>query len=454
MRKRWKTGLAGAALMSISVFGIGGGTVTALAAGSAVSPLVQVVKVAFTQAPTTSQCEAQIGIACYSPVQIEKAYNMPSLYKKDLTGTGETIALIDSFGSPTIASDLATFDATFGLPAPPSFKIIQPVGKVRPYNPKNALMVDWAEETSLDVEYSHAMAPGANILLVETPVAETIGVQGFPGIVKAENYIINHHMVDVISQSLAAAEASFPSAQSILNLRSAFVNADEHNVTVLGAAGDWGASSPSDASESSYYTFRTANWPASDPLVTAVGGTQLHLNNAGVRTMPDNVWNDSDLLGAPVAGGGTASDVFPRPNYQDGVEGVVGDHRGVPDISMSAAVDGGVLVYWSFGGLPAGLYIVGGTSEATPLFSGIVAIADQAAGHDLGLLNPALYTLAEAGAPGIVPISTGDNTVSFEQGGKDYTVKGYVADGGYTMATGVGTANGAALVSELAGSGK
>jgi subtilase family serine protease len=121
---------------------------------------------------------------------------------------------------------------------------------------------------------------------------------------------------------------------------------------------------------------------------------------------------------------------------------------------MSAAVNGGVLVYWSFPGIPAGLYIVGGTSEATPEFAGLVAVADQAAGHDLGLLNPALYTLAEVGAPGIVPITTGDNTVSFEQAGKDYTVKGYVADGGYTMATGVGTANGADLVSELAGSGK
>jgi subtilase family serine protease len=155
-----------------------------------------------------------------------------------------------------------------------------------------------------------------------------------------------------------------------------------------------------------------------------------------------------------VAGGGTVSKVFSRPSYQDGVESVVGDHRGVPDISMSAAVNGGVLVYWSFAGLPAGLYIIGGTSEATPLFSGIVAIADQAAGQDLGLLNPALYTLAEADAPGIVPITTGNNTVSFEQNGKDYTVDGYVADGGYTLATGVGTADGAALVAELAGSGK
>ena len=105
-----------------------------------------------------------------------------------------------------------------GLPAPPSFTIIHPAGAIPPYNQRNGLMVSWAEETSLDVEYAHAMAPGANILLVETPVAETIGVQGFRQIVSAENYVINHHMAAVISQSLAAAEASFPSPSALLVL--------------------------------------------------------------------------------------------------------------------------------------------------------------------------------------------------------------------------------------------
>jgi subtilase family serine protease len=122
----------------------------------------------------------------------------------------------------------------------------------------------------------------------------------------------------------------------------------------------------------------------------------------------------------------------------------------VPDISMSAAVNGGVDVYWSFGGLPAGWYIIGGTSEASPLFAGVVAIADQVAGHDLGLLNPALYALAGVGAPGIVPVCTGNNTVTFTQNGKTHTVPGYDADCAYSLASGVGTANGAALVAELA----
>ena len=296
MRKKMMAGVASAALVGTSVFGITGAAVAGgFVTGTAPGPQVQVAGSLHTAGPpTTSQCEAAIGLACYSPIQIEKAYNMGPLYHKNLTGAGETIALVDSFGSPTIQSDLATFDSAFGLPAPPNFTIIQPVGKVPAFNPKNSLMVSWAIETTLDVEYSHALAPGANILLVETPVAETIGLQGFPDIVKAENYVINHHMADVISQSLAAAEESFSSPSQILGLRSSFVNADEHDVTVLGASGDWGTSSPSDASESTYYTSRVANWPTSDPLVTAVGGTQLHLNNAGNRTMADNVWNDTN----------------------------------------------------------------------------------------------------------------------------------------------------------------
>ena len=98
-------------------------------------------------------------------------------------------------------------------------------------------MVGWAQETSLDVQYSHAIAPGANILLVETPVAETLGVEGFPQIVRAENFVVNHHLGNVISQSFGAPEAGFPSAGSILDLRSAYKNAARHGVSVLAGIG-------------------------------------------------------------------------------------------------------------------------------------------------------------------------------------------------------------------------
>src|SRR5205807_9298737 len=98
----------------------------------------------------------------------------------------------------------------------------------------------WAGETTLDVEWSHVMAPGANILLVETPQSETEGVQGFPEIVRAESFVVDHGLSDVISQSFAATEETFPNAGAITGLRSAFVNARRHHVTVLAASGDEG----------------------------------------------------------------------------------------------------------------------------------------------------------------------------------------------------------------------
>src|SRR4029077_15667176 len=148
--------------------------------------------------PTTTQCETAIQIACSGPLQSEQAYNMKPLYNAGLTGAGKTIVIVDSFGSPTIQSDLTTFDEAYGLPSPPSFNIITPDG---PVNQQDPAAPGWGVETSLDVEYSHAMAPGANILLVETPVAETEGVTGLPEMMAAENFVINHHMGDVITQS-------------------------------------------------------------------------------------------------------------------------------------------------------------------------------------------------------------------------------------------------------------
>jgi subtilase family serine protease len=111
--------------------------------------------------------------------------------------------------------------------------------------------------------------------------------------------------------------------------------------------------------------------------VTSVGGTQLHLDATGNRTAPDNVWNDTALFGGPAAGGGGTSADFRRPSYQSDVADQVGHARGTPDISLSAAVDGAALVYLSFPGVCTGYHLVGGTSEASPLMSGIVAVADR-----------------------------------------------------------------------------
>src|SRR5713226_6583808 len=107
-------------------------------------------------------CRANIGLACYTPFEMWNAYGVGSLLHAGDDGTGQTIVIFDSFGSPTVSSDLDTFDAAFGLPPPPSLQVVSPLGTV-PFDDTNCTMVGWAEETSLDVQWAHAMAPGANI---------------------------------------------------------------------------------------------------------------------------------------------------------------------------------------------------------------------------------------------------------------------------------------------------
>jgi subtilase family serine protease len=428
------------------------------------NPQVQFVAHRFGQPPTTSQCETAIGIACYNAPQFEHAYGTDQLYPNGVTGAGQTIVIVDSFGSPTITQDLSTFDAENGLPDPPSLNIITPSGTPPAYDPTDPTMGGWAIETTLDVEIAHTMAPGANILLVETPVAETTGITGFPQMMSAERYVIDHHMGNVISQSFAAAEQTFARPAQIRALRYAYRDAAAHGVTVLGASGDQGPTS-AEPDQVDYYPYNVANWPASDPLVTAVGGTQLHLDDNGNRIAPDNVWNDTYnplIVGptpSPAAGGGGISTVFERPWYQDSVAGVVGDMRGEPDISASAAVDGGANLYLGFTNSALGInspgwYIVGGTSEATPLTAGIVSLADQVAGHGLGLINPALYQMASSGSSGVSDITLGNNAVTFtNSGGSDngtFTLPGFTAAPGYDLASGLGTPSAPAFVYGLA----
>ena len=190
---------------------------------------------------TTAQCEAQFSVACYQPAQMQRAYDLTRLFRRGVDGAGQTIAIVDAFGSPTIAADLATFDRAFHLPKA-RLKVIEPVGPVPPFDPNDATMAGWAGETTLDVEWAHVMAPGARILLVLTPVAETVGAVGFSEIVAAENYVINHHLASVISQSFQTTEQTFPGLPALQPLRSAFINASHHGVTVLASSGDQGAS--------------------------------------------------------------------------------------------------------------------------------------------------------------------------------------------------------------------
>ena len=386
-----------------------------------------------------AQCQAKWHINCYTPLQYRTAYNLNSLYGKGVTGKGRTIVIVDSFGSPTIQHDLDVYSKQFGM-ASAKVDVVK-WGKVPPFDPTNSDMTDWAGETTLDVEMAHAVAPGAKIVLVETGVAETEGVTGLPEMMSAEKSLIDHGVGDVITQSFGATENTFPGFDkgdfsSIKKLRYAFEDAARKHVTVLGSSGDGGATD-STADGKGYYNERVNSWPSSDPLVTSVGGTQLHLDDQGKRIAPDSVYNDYG------AGGGGQSHVFTRPSFQNGVKKVVGDRRGTPDISMAAAVNGGAWVYSSYDPTAVGWDVYGGTSEASPLFSGIVALADQAAGHRVGDINAALYSLAKHKGTGVVDVN--DSTDNSYQG-----VTGYKAVDGYDMATGVGTVDAPSFVAALA----
>ena len=290
-------------------------------------------------------------------------------------------------------------------------------------------------------------------------MSETEGVTGFPQIVEAENYVVKRHLGDVISQSFEATEQTFAGLAQInrYHLRSAYVAAagEKDGPTIVSASGDNGAADV-ELNGSTYFTHPVTSWPDSDPLVTGVGGTELVAAPGGAfRSV---AWNDTDNThigdGAnPTAGGGGLSVLFTRPSYQNGVASVVGGARGVPDVSMNAACSSPVFTYQSFpqAGGPAGWYPSCGTSEATPEFAGIVALADQVAGHPLGVINPTLYKLSAAKAPGVVPVTSGNNTVTFVQDGQTYTIKGFDARAGYSLVDGVGTVNGWYLAYELAG---
>jgi subtilase family serine protease len=471
VRKGKVTGLAvGASVLAIGVIAAAapaGSAMTKSAAPATASAPTIVTEpgvvhpLGVMSTPSQANCVKSGFYHCLTPEQVETAYNLPPLYSHGITGKGETIVIVDSFGSPTIKNDLAVFDKQFKLPAPPSFRIITPAGKLPKWNPDDSDMTGWGDETTLDVEYAHTIAPGANILLVETPVSETEGVTGFPQIVEAENYVLKNHLGDVISQSFSATEQTFTGLAQInrYHLRSAYVQAagEKDGPTVLAASGDSGVADVG-LDQVTYYTHRVTSWPDSDPLVTGVGGTELVAGKG--NTFTSVAWNDTynEHLGdgtVPYASGGGLSVLFTRPSYQNGVKNVVGGARGVPDVSMSGACTSPVFTYQSFAqqGSPAGWYPECGTSEATPEFAGIVALADQVAGHALGVINPTLYKLSEEKAPGIVPVTSGNNTVTFVQGtpAKTYTIPGFKAQAVYSLVDGVGTVNAWYLAYELAG---
>jgi subtilase family serine protease len=377
---------------------------------------------------------------CYSPEQIQTFYDLNPLYNKGYNGRGQTIVIIDSFGSPTIQQDLKVFDQTFGLPDPPSFKVLSPLGAPDFNDPQAS---GWAGETTLDVEWAHAIAPGASIVLLESPVAETEGVQGFPEFEQLSTYALDNHLGQVISQSYGASEPTLAGDACKENLgtgedllknydQTVYQRAQQEKVTVLASSGDAGATNEN-CSTTSIYNYRNVGWPASDPLVTAVGGTKLTLGSSAGVYGKEKVWNEDGG-----ASGGGISQFYAEPDWQKNLpnQSLLKGKRAIPDVAWGAAVN--FALYSSFDNASGDWSAIGGTSASAPQWAGLVAIANQMAGKPLGFLNPALYKLA---GKGFHDITTGNNSV----GG----VAGYQASQGWDMATGWGTPDANVLLPQL-----
>ena len=473
MRHRIRTLLAAAGLAASLVLGGAGPSL----AGGLVSPAFTMDKTPVVAAGVTAPgadyglFSCQVGLStgqCYDPYQMRTAYGVDKLIAAGFDGTGKTIVIIDAFQSPNIAAQLDYFDTFYGLtpvnagPGTPSFDIVAPDG-LTPFVVGDKNMTGWAEEISLDVLWAHAIAPGANIKLVLAKSNDDADI------LSATKYAVDNKLGDVISQSFGEAETCVDSSL-LAQEHQVFAEATMKGITLIASSGDQGAAQPT-CDGSSW--IKAASSPASDPLVTAVGGTELQAadyclaslgcdpstNPAAGTWMNEVAWNEGapygdfqDVFGlGTLATGGGFSVLYKEPAYQQGtLPG--GKQAGVPDVAYNAAVLHGVLTYLDVPGIPAGFYRFGGTSAGSPQWSGITGIADQLAGHDLGFLNAAFYRLGQTGSYGssFHDITSGTNSaVELDASHDPVDITGYDAGSGWDATTGFGTPETPSIVSYL-----
>src|SRR5262245_41128298 len=377
---------------------------------------------------------------CYGPAAIRAAYGVDSLLAAGFDGRGQTVVLIEAFGSPTLEADLALFDSTFDLPAPPSISQIHMPGST-PFDFNDDNQLGWAFEASLDVQWAHAIAPGARVVVVAAKDNDD------DSILAAQNYAIEHKLGRIISESFGESELDV-SKKTLMDFERSYHRARAQLTSVLVSAGDDGATNP--GADGNEKPFANVSYPASSPHVTGVGGTHLFFgtnSNADPNgTYQDEVvWNE-EAIGGGATGGGISA-VFREPNYQRqglpaSVQSTLNGLRAVPDVGYNAAVNGGVIVATTFLGAPA-FFLVGGTSAGAPQWAGIVALANQIAGQPIGFLNRKLYLLGRAGAlAGLThDITVGNNTFA--------GVAGFSARIGFDLTTGWGTPNVGMVLSML-----
>lgn len=384
---------------------------------------------------------------CYDPYQMRHAYGVDNLISAGFTGAGKTIVIVDAFQSPNILQELSFYNSFYGLPAMnvaggPTFTQVAPDG-LTPFVVGDPNMTGWAEEISLDVLWAHAIAPGANIVLV---LAKD---NNDSSIVSAEKYAVDNNLGDVISQSFGENESCLAPAD-LASYNQVYAEATQKNITIFASSGDQGASQQTCDGNS---WVRAASFPASHPLATGVGGTELHaakycLTTRGCdpTTQPafgtylgEIVWNE---FSQSESSGGGYSVLFDEPSYQQGTIHS-GKQRGVPDVAYNAAVLHGVLTYLNIPGIPVGFYLFGGTSAGSPQWSAITAIADQKAGGRLGFLNKALYHIGQAQdhySSSLHDVTSGTNSVvEFDSSNNAVAITGFDAGPGWDPTTGLGS---------------
>ena len=362
---------------------------------------------------------------CYSPRAYEVAYGVAPLLRRGIDGSGETVVMPELASSPPatdIRKDLATFDSKFGLP-PARLHVVSTIARS-----KTPYLAD--DEEVEDTEMVHAIAPGATLDIVLVPQDATSSSANFTA---AATKVIQAGVAGhaaVISVSASDGEQVVTRAE-VAAMHAALEQARDHHVTFVASSGDTGAISDNGPP-------RQVSLPASDPLVLAVGGTILDATQPTGTYLGEMAWN-----GGTDASGGGHSKLFPRPIYQDGVARI-GATRGVPDVAANADRSTAMAIEYSDGEFRAAT----GTSAATPLWAGVIALADQEAGQHLGFVNPAIYAIARSPAyhQAFHDVVTGDNSVLWPAG----VYVGYSAGPGWDPVTGWGSPDAQYLVPLLA----
>ncbi len=337
----------------------------------------------------------------YSVNQIREGYNLTGFYKNNICGQNLTVAIVDAYGDRNIIYDLNSFDALYSLP-PASISFYYPYGQPSKTNSS------WSLETATDIEWFHAIAPKAHIDLIVLPGPAVGYLQG------GVNYTVNNiSSVNEISMSWGIAETQL-SAGLVNSYNTAFQTATREGINVFAASGDAGAYDGTKV--------LTVNFPASDPNLTAVGGTTLSYSNG---VFSQTAWDKT---------GGGYSQYFNEPSYQTEA-GIKSPTRGVPDISAIANPDvGGVNVFSQ--GKP---FTIGGTSLATPITAGTFMLIDQYLNGTLTNVNNKIYRLlnTEEYGKAVIPVTSGQN--------------GYYSDKyGWNPVNGLGTYNGMLLAKAIA----